>query len=207
MVVVGWCEDQNKNLNVTESYEGLSGWGNLAVELLKDIEDKVVGELKVRELLVEGTSKDVGLARLLGKVVDGGGELEIANADKLLEEEVDKLNVLGLLIGDLLDDGSAVALHAEGLLAGASSDVGGGCALGAAGLDVGNLVKGLLGLDGLDDKLATDGDVLELAGNIKVAALGEVLAVDGGNVVADGNVGDAGLLRGGEEDRRKKRKR
>ena len=53
--------------------------------------------------------------------------------------------------------------------------------------------EGLSGLHGGDGELAANGDLLQHARNLKVAASGQVGAVDGLNVVADANVLDLGL--------------
>ncbi len=56
--------------------------------------------------------------------------------------------------------------------------------------------ESLLGLDEGHRELAANGDLLQQAGNLKVAAASEISAVDGLDVVTDSNVLDLGLERG-----------
>ena len=93
------------------------------------VKDEIVGELEVRQLLIELGGERIGLGAsaatshglhyllaLLGNVKHGGGELVVADANELLQQLIDLgdglLDVGGGLI---LNHGGAVGLHAQGL--------------------------------------------------------------------------------------------
>ena len=61
--------------------------------------------------------------------------------------------------------------------------------------------ESLLGLDESHGELAANGDLLQQAGNLKVAAASEISAVDGLDVVTDSNVLDLGLEREHETEK------
>ena len=95
----------------------------------------------------------------------------------------------------VLDGGGSTGLHAEGLLAGSGLDVGGSWGSSAWG----DGIESLAGLDEGHGELAANGDLLEHAGNLEVAAASQVSAVDGLDVVSNSDLGDAGLKNSGQE--------
>jgi hypothetical protein len=100
------------------------------------IEDEVVGELEVGKVAIQETGEDLGVGGRDGELVDGSGQIVVADANVLLQVLVNLVDQANDLVrGQLLDLSIGTSLHAECLAASVGLDVTASSGEGSTGAE------------------------------------------------------------------------